>query len=297
MRQRVREYEGRANQASLAVVRREDELRRLQDRILRELPLAQPDDLDEVYRSQDLPTQAPLPLDPLASPLPRVIDLPSGLAERIDLLRGRLKRLRRVNPDAPAEYAELRTRHEFLIGQAADLEAAADSLREIVAELDLAMQSRFRQTFQAVAAQFSEYFSFLFEGGQAQAILTEPHDLGSTGVDIRVRPPGKREQELGLLSGGERALTAVALIFAFLRVSTTPFCLLDEVDATLDEANSDRFRDLLQRLAERTQFVVITHNRRTIEAAGAVYGVSMDEDGVSQVISLRLHSVATTAMP
>lgn len=297
VRQRLREYEGRAHQASLVVVRREDELRRLQDRILSDLELTHLDDLDNVYRSQDLPTQASLPLASLADSLPKVVELPEGLTERIDLLRSQLRRLRRINPDAPAEYAELKARHEFLVDQASDLETAAASLREVVAELDQLVESRFRRTFQAVAEQFEEYFSHLFDGGRAQVILTEPQDLGHTGVDVRVRPPGKREQELALLSGGERALTAVALIFAFLSVSTTPFCLLDEVDATLDEANSVRFRHLLERLAERTQFVVITHNRQTIEAAGTVYGISMDEDGVSQVISLRLDGVAAAAEP
>jgi chromosome segregation protein len=291
LRQRVRVCEGRANQASLAEVRCEDEIHRLQDHILRDLGPTHLDGLDEVYRFQELPTQASLPLESSVSSLPMITELPEGLVERIDLLRGRLGRLRHINPDAPAEYAELKRRYEFLSDQAADLKAAADSIRQVVAELDQVMESRFRRTFEAVAAQFAEHFSFLFGGGQAQLILTEPRDLAHTGVDVRVCPPGKREQGLALLSGGERALAAVALVFAFLSVSPTPFCVLDEVDATLDEANSARFRHLVERLAEHTQFVIITHNRRTIEAAGTVYGVSMDEDGVSQVMSLRLDEV------
>ena len=185
---------GDARAKTLAVVRREDELRRLQDRILSDLGLTHLDDLDQVYRSQELPTQASLPLASLADSLPKVVELPEGLTERIDLLRSQLRRLRRINPDAPAEYAELRGRHEFLVDQASDLETAAASLREVVAELDQVVESRFRRTFQAVAEQFEEYFSYLFDGGRAQVIITQPQDLGHTGVDVRVRPPGKREQ-------------------------------------------------------------------------------------------------------
>ncbi len=295
VRQRIREYEGQANQAGLEVVRCEDELRRLEDRVVRDLGLTDPGELGAMYRLEKLPIQTSLPLAPPADSQPEVVGIPEGLREHIDLLRSQLRNLRRINPDAPAEYAELQGRHRFLVDQASDLETAAACLREVIAKLDQVMDSRFLETFQAVAARFEDYFSFLFEGGQAQAILTQPDDLGHTGVDVRVRPPGKREQELALLSGGERALTAVALIFAFLGVSATPFCLLDEVDATLDESNSARFRQLLEQLAERTQFVVITHNRRTIEAAGAVYGVSIDEHGVSQVVSLRLDEAAERA--
>jgi len=151
------------------------------------------------------------------------------------------------------------------------------------------MEREFERTFQAVAAQFKEYFSTLFGGGTARLELTDPDDLTHTGVEIVARPPGKRAQSLALLSGGERSLTAIALIFAILKVSPTPFCVLDEVDAMLDEANIGRFRTLLKELAESTQFVVITHNRGTIEAADTIYGVSMGADSVSQVVSLKLH--------
>jgi chromosome segregation protein len=291
LQQRVREYHARANQASLALVRREEEAHRLQDQILRDLGLEEPAGLDSVNWSKGLPTQASLPSDAWASSVPRLVELPQGLEERIDRLRGQLRQLEHTNPDAPTEHAELKRRHQFLADQASDLESAADSLRQVVAQLELVMEQRFRRTFEEVATQFADNFSFLFGGGEAELILTEPEDAAHTGVDIRVRPPGKREQGLALLSGGERALAAVALVFAVLSVSSTPFCLLDEVDATLDEVNSTRFRHLLERLAEHTQFVVITHNRRTIEAAGTIYGVSMDDSGVSQVMSLRLDEV------
>lgn len=284
--QRIHEYESRANRASLAVARCEDELYRLQERILQDLGLTQ------LEVSEELITQPPLPLEPVVTSLPRVAQLPEGLEADIRLVRSELRRLRRVNPEAPVEYAELKRRHDFLTHQEADLEGAAHSLRQVIAELDRAMESRFRHTFEAVAAQFAEYFPLLFEGGQAELVLTEPDNLSQTGVDIRARPPGKRERGLALLSGGERALTAVALIFAILTVSPTPFCLLDEVDATFDEANSGRFRQLLERLAEDTQLIIITHNRQSMEAADTIYGISMDENGVSQVISLRLDEVA-----
>ena len=285
LQQHIRECEGQTNHSSLAVARCEDELHRLQERILQDLGLTQLKKQSGTQKSEGRG-------DPVGLEQSAFCILLSALQEDIRLLRSQLRDLRRVNPEAPMEYAELKRRHEFLTNQAADLEAAAHSLRQVVAELDRLMESRFRNTFEAVAAQFAEYFPLLFEGGQAQLALTEPQDLSQTGVDIRVRPPGKREQGLALLSGGERALTAVALIFAILTVSSTPFCLLDEVDAMLDEANSGRFRHLLERLAEHTQFIIITHNRQTIEAADTIYGISMDENGVSQVISLRLDEVA-----
>jgi chromosome segregation protein len=168
------------------------------------------------------------------------------------------------------------------------LEAASAQLRQVVEELDDLMEMAFKEIFDRVAARFSDAFTSLFNGGSARLELTEPDDLMNTGVDIVARPPGKRAQRLALLSGGERALTAVALLFALLHVSPTPFCVLDEVDAMLDEANVGRFRSMLEDLAQQTQFVVITHNRVTTEAAHAIYGVSMGSDGVSQVVSLEL---------
>jgi len=151
------------------------------------------------------------------------------------------------------------------------------------------MEQEFERTFLAIADQFKQYFTTLFGGGSARLELTVPDDLTHTGVEIVARPPGKRAQSLALLSGGERSLTAMALIFAILRVSPPPFCVLDEVDAMLDEANVGRFQTLLKELSTNTQFVIITHNRGTIEAADTIYGVSMGSDSVSQVVSLKLH--------
>jgi len=279
---RIRQAEEGWNAARLEVSRAQDRLTRLQERIQEDLGLV---DL-EVRGPVRL--QQPLPLEPLVTSLPIVEVLPEGLEEEIHRLKARLRQLGPINPGAPQEYAEVSERHRFLSEQVADLEAASARLRAVIADLDQMMERAFRETFEAVAQAFEENFTRLFNGGSARLELTDPDDPARTGVDILARPPGKRLQSLALLSGGERALTAVALIFAILKVRPTPFCVLDEVDAMLDEANVARFRDLLTELSERTQFIVITHNRGTVEAADTVYGVSMGPDGVSQALSLRL---------
>jgi chromosome segregation protein len=213
---------------------------------------------------------------------------PDGVEEEMTLLRTRLARLVNVNPAAPQEYDEATARYEHLTTQADDLERAAADLHKIIGELDQVMKSELSRTFQAVAVQFQLEFRKLFNGGAAELILTDPENLSTTGIDIIARPPGKRPQSLALLSGGERSLAAMALIFAILRVSPTPFCVLDEVDAALDEANVDRFRVAVEDLSDSTQFIIVTHNRRTLEGSSTIYGVTMGDDGVSKVISLRL---------
>jgi len=158
----------------------------------------------------------------------------------------------------------------------------------VIAELDEVLRREFHTTFKEVAARLKENFGRLFGGGSARLTLTDPDDISITGIEISAQPPGKRPQTLALLSGGERALTAVSLIFSILEVNPPPFCILEEVDAMLDEANVGRFRQALEALNRRTQFIVITHNRGTIQAANTIYGVSMGDDSVSQVVSLRL---------
>jgi chromosome segregation protein len=199
-----------------------------------------------------------------------------------------MRRLEPVNPDAPTEYTEANQRHSFLSEQAEDLEQAIKDLRQVIAELDEVMEREFKRTYTLVARAFRSLFQELFGGGAARLELTDPDDLMNTGIDIVARPPGKRQQGLALLSGGERALTATALVFAIMSTSPTPFCVLDEVDAALDEVNVGRFRTVLQALARETQFVIITHNRYTIEIADIVYGITMSGDGSSRVISHRL---------
>jgi chromosome segregation protein len=200
-----------------------------------------------------------------------------------------------ANPFALEEYGEVKARLELLEGQAADLRAAIASTRNLIDELNTMIADQFRRTFAALESAFAARFTQLFGGGQATLSLTDPSDLSATGVEIMARPPGKKAQALAMLSGGERALTAVALLFAMLEVRPVPFCVLDEVDAALDEANIGRFADAVRGLADRTQFIVITHNRGTIEAADALYGVTVGDDSVSRVISLRLDEAQALA--
>ena len=219
---------------------------------------------------------------------------PPGPA-RLGQLRRRFHELGAVNPFAVDEYGELKTRLETLETQATDLRTAIVRTRELIAELETMISDQFQTTFRALEVAFAARFEQLFGGGFARISLTDPSDLGSTGVEIVARPPGKKAQALAMLSGGERALTAVALLFAMLEVRPVPFCVLDEVDAALDEANVGRFADALQSLAHQTQFIVITHNRGTIEAADALYGVTVGDDSVSRVISLRLDEAQALA--
>ncbi len=216
-------------------------------------------------------------------------------AIRLGQLRRRFHELGATNPYAVEEYAELRQRLETLESQGSDLRTAIVRTRELIAELETMITDQFQTTFRALEVAFAARFEQLFGGGFARLSLTDPSDLGSTGVEIVARPPGKKAQALAMLSGGERALTAVALLFAMLEVRPVPFCVLDEVDAALDEANIGRFADALRSLAHQTQFIVITHNRGTIEAADALYGVTVGDDSVSRVISLRLDEAQALA--
>jgi chromosome segregation protein len=216
-------------------------------------------------------------------------------AARLATLRRRFHDLGAVNPFAAEEYAEVRTRLDALDAQRTDLQAAIDHTRDLIRELDTMIGEQFRRTFAALERAFDARFQQLFGGGFARLALTDPDDLAATGVEITARPPGKKAQALAMLSGGERALTAVALLFAMLEVRPVPFCVLDEVDAALDEANIGRFTEALRELARTTQCIVITHNRGTIESADALYGVTVGDDSVSRVISLRLDEATALA--
>lgn len=240
----------------------------------------------------ETPGQAPLPLEGMVEQLPRLIELPSDLEENINRQRALLRRMGLINPEVQNEYKSVKERFEFLTNQVADLRKADADLRQVIAELDELMKREFRRTFDAVAHEFKNLFTRLFGGGTARLILTDAESTAEMGIDIEARLPGRRDQGLSLLSGGERSLTAVALIFSLLKVSPTPFCVMDEVDAMLDEANVGRFRDLLQELAQKTQFILITHNRNTVQAADVIYGVTMGRDSASQVISLRLDELS-----
>ena len=282
LQQLLRQDEMLYNGAQLKLQRTDDRLDALRQEIRQDFGLA------EMEQSENVAYQPPLPLNTIVAQLPVVTELPQGLEEEVRETRARLRRLSNVNPDAPREYEEAAGRHDFLVSQSEDLEKAAFELRRVIRELDKRMETELRRTFDAISTEFVHFFQLLFRGGAAQISLTEPEDIINTGVEIVARPPGKRPQSLDLLSGGERSLTACALIFAILRVSPTPFCILDEVDAALDEANVDRFREVVEELGNNTQFILITHNRRTLEASNTIYGITMGDDGVSRVISLRL---------
>ena len=287
-RQGLREAERLLSEAEVELNRREDQLQALRHEIESTL------DIVISNLPEGFSTQQPLPLEEIASSLPVVTALPQGLEDQVRDLRTQIRRLEPVNMAAQAEYAELAERHAFLESQTADLERASKHLREIVQELDQMMDTTFDTSFKAIAGEFARVFEMLFNGGQASLeLLVE--DGARVGVEISARPPGKRTASLSLLSGGERSLTAVALIFAIMRSSPVPFCVLDEVDAMLDEANVGRFRSMLQEMANDTQFILITHNKTTVEVADTIYGVSMGGDGVSQVLSLSLESVPTAA--
>lgn len=213
------------------------------------------------------------------------------LNQQLGQFRQQLQRIGPVNPLALEEFDEANERHAFLTAQVADLRSAAQSLTDLIAELDATMRANFEQTFGEVAREFALTFQIMFGGGSASLDLVKQGEGGALddiGIEITARPPGKRQQNLALLSGGERSLTAVALLFAILKVKPTPFCVLDEVDAALDEANVARFRAALADLRTTSQFVVVTHNRGTIEIADSIYGVSMGDDSASRVLSLRL---------
>ncbi|PLS06523.1 chromosome segregation protein SMC [Neobacillus cucumis] len=208
--------------------------------------------------------------------------------KKVKLIKLAIEELGNVNLGAIEEYERVSERYEFLNEQKTDLQEAKDTLYKVIEEMDTEMKRRFEQTFEGIREHFEPTFRTLFGGGRADLVLTEPEDLLNTGVEIVAQPPGKKLQNLGLLSGGERALTAIALLFSILKVRPVPFCILDEVEAALDEANVHRFSQYLKRYSEETQFIVITHRKGTMEEADVLYGVTMQESGVSKLVSVRL---------
>ena len=203
-------------------------------------------------------------------------------------LQRRIEELGPVNAAAIEQYAAVKERFEFLQKQYEDLAGAKANLESVISEINSGMSKRFKEAFAKINVYFSECYVKLFGGGTAYLKLTDPGDVLSSGIDIEVQPPGKKLQSLYLLSGGERALTVIALLFALLSYSPAPFCILDEIDAALDEANVDRFARFLTAYAENTQFIVITHRKGTMEAANVLHGVTMEESGVSKLLSVKL---------
>lgn len=211
--------------------------------------------------------------------------------EEIYTLKKEIEQLGPINLESIEQYSQVHERHSFLSGQRDDLLQAKAQLFETMDEMDQEVQTRFKEVFDAIANQFEKVFPNMFGGGQARLYLTDPNDLLHTGIEIEAQPPGKRLKNLNLLSGGERTLTAIALLFSIIQVRPVPFCVLDEVEAALDEANVLRFGKYLQSYQEDTQFIVVTHRKGTMEAADVLYGVTMEESGVSKVISVRLEEI------
>ena len=211
-----------------------------------------------------------------------------GTATEVARLKTEIAALGTVNLGAIEEFERLTNRRDFLLAQRDDLEEAERKLRAVISEIDEATKETFYATYRRIERSFDQMFQRLFGGGKTQLVITDPNNLLETGIDIIVQPPGKKLQHLQLLSGGEKALTAVALLFALLDVKPSPFCLLDEVDAALDEANVERFAEVVKDFALRSQFLVITHNKATMSAADTLCGVTMEEPGVSKVISIRM---------
>jgi chromosome segregation protein len=193
-----------------------------------------------------------------------------------------------INLTAIEEYAEVAERYEFLEKQRADLQAALDDLDRAIEQINKTCRQLFRETFDAVNEKFKAIFPRLFRGGEAELLLTNPDDLLETGLEVNVQPPGKKVQSVTLLSGGEKAMCAIALVFAVFQVKPSPFCLLDEVDAPLDDANIGRFNEIVREMAQTSQIVLITHNKRTMEIADVLYGVTMEEPGISKLVSVRM---------
>ncbi|MFL2028388.1 chromosome segregation protein SMC [Loigolactobacillus zhaoyuanensis] len=210
------------------------------------------------------------------------------LQQQQKLLKLGLADLGEVNLGAIAEYERVSQRYEFLLAQRGDLLSAREQLTTTMTEMDQEVSQRFKATFDATAKAFAEIFPQMFGGGQASLSLTDPADLLTTGIEITAQPPGKKLQQLSLLSGGERALTAITLLFAIINVRPVPLCILDEVEAALDEANVERFGRFLQRYDQQTQFVVITHRKGTMMAMDVLFGVAMQESGVSHMVSVEL---------
>ena len=217
-----------------------------------------------------------------------MMDEEAAVRRKVKLLKQSIEELGPVHIGAIEEFDHVSDRHAFLTEQRNDLNEAKDTLRTLIREMDGEMTSRFDDTFHAIRIQFQRAFKELFGGGSADLVLTDPKDMLLTGIEIIAQPPGKKLQNLSLLSGGERALTAIALLFAILNVRPVPFCVLDEVEAALDESNVVRYSQYLKKFSEDTQFIVITHRKGTMEGADVLYGITMQESGISKLVSVKL---------
>ena len=215
--------------------------------------------------------------------------------ERVKMMRKRIENMGAVNMTAPEEYDALTERHNFLKSQINDLEEAKKDLRSAIHKINVTTRDNFKYTFEQVKMHFKNIYQTLFRGGECDLVLTDPENLLETGIEIYAQPPGKKLLNISSMSGGEKTLTALSLLFAFFTHNPAPFCIMDEADAALDEANVERFVNLIKEFSSGTQFIVVTHNKRTMESARRLYGITMEESGVSKVMSVNLADRADAA--
>ena len=215
--------------------------------------------------------------------------------ERVKMMRKRIENMGAVNMTAPEEYDALSQRHDFLKSQINDLEEAKKDLRSAIHKINVTTRDNFKYTFEQVKMHFKNTYQSLFRGGECDLVLTDPENLLETGIEIYAQPPGKKLLNISSMSGGEKTLTALSLLFAFFTHNPSPFCIMDEADAALDEANVERFVNLIKEFSASTQFIVVTHNKRTMEAARRLYGITMEESGVSKTMSVNLADRADAA--
>jgi chromosome segregation protein len=250
-------------------------------RAIRAAEEVDPDELEEGVAAAET-------LEPV-EPIEPVEPVQMSAEEAIAELREKIDRMGPVNMMAIEQSTELEERHLFLSTQKQDLVDSIAQTNEAIAKIDETTDARFREAFSAINENFQQMFSTLFGGGKAGIMLLDENDPLESGIDIVAQPPGKRLQSVMLLSGGEKALTAIALMFGMFKYRPSPFCLLDEIDAPLDDANIGRFVDMLKSMMDKTQFIIITHSRKTMEIADRLYGVTMEEPGVSKLISIQLN--------
>ena len=208
---------------------------------------------------------------------------------RVNVLRTEIKELGSVNVDSIEEYKNLKDRYDFMSEQRLDLENTMSKLRNVISEMTQIMKEQFKEKFKVINKNFGEVFAELFGGGKAELILEDENNILECGIEINAQPPGKKLQNMMLLSGGEKAFTAIALLFAILKINPSPFCVLDEIEAALDDVNVFKYAEYLKKFTEHTQFLVITHRKGTMEAADTVYGVTMEESGISKLLSMKLN--------
>ena len=216
------------------------------------------------------------------------IENPNKVQKQVNEIRTQIKELGSINVDSIKEYQETKDRYDFMCEQRLDLEDSSNKLKKVIDEMTETMKKQFAEQFKIINKNFGEVFTELFGGGKAELILSDKENILECGIEIAVQPPGKKLQNMMLLSGGERAFTAIALLFAILKMNPAPFCVLDEIEAALDDVNVYRFAEYLKKFSEKSQFLVITHRKGTMEAADTVYGITMEEKGISKLLSMKL---------